>query len=114
MLKVPPLVARQSGANVLKTTLSRYQKEREDLVLPEIPRWDLVVVLHESREERARLSAEEVEKLVSFRPIVFLDRLPTKSQCLRSLGASRKRPPEEAAAVPRESSPTPNLEARWF
>ena len=68
MLKVPPLVARQSGANVLKTTLSRYQKEREDLVLPEIPRWDLVVVLHESREERARLSAEEVEKLVSFRP----------------------------------------------
>jgi hypothetical protein len=71
MLKVPPLVARQSGANVLKTTLSRYQKEHEDLVLPEIPRWDLVVVLHESREERARLSAEEVEKLVSFRPIVF-------------------------------------------
>ena len=71
MLKVPPLVARQSGANVLKTTLSRDHEEREDLILSEIPRWDLVVVLHESREERARLRAEEVEKLFSLRPIVF-------------------------------------------
>ena len=71
MLKVPPLEARQGGADVLKTTLSRDHEEREDLILSEIPRWDLVVVLHESREERACFSAEEVEKIFSLNPIIF-------------------------------------------